>query len=141
MKSLNKYINESLVTEAKVPVNIDKILKEIQSYIDRLIDEETKGYSKQYIEFGDVSTFEYDADTNDLVVYAYGKAYGDSKTYRKELTKKDFDDFSKTATWSRNFRGQLEPYTTNEHGAVKITNMLKEKKVPIKKVTLITQND
>ena len=125
--------------------DIKKKVSEAQKEMNDLGDrEDSDGYSEGYKIFGNVSDFDYDIDTRKLSVYATDKAYGDNPPDRKTvISKKDFDDYDRTSGYTRNYRGEREPFCSNEHGAVSVYMMLKKKGVNVdkNKIKLITHFD
>jgi hypothetical protein len=125
--------------------DIKKKVSEAQKEMNDLGDrEDSDGYSEGYKIFGNVSDFDYDIDTRKLSVYATDKAYGDNPPDRKTvISKKDFDDYDRTSGYTRNYRGEREPFCSNERGAVSVYMMLKKKGVDVdkNKIKLITHFD
>jgi hypothetical protein len=144
--TFNSMDNE-IVFREKIKKDIKKKVSEVQKEMDALWNkEDSKGYLEGYKKFGNIDDFHYDENTKKLYLYATNKDYSSFGTPDEitNITKKDFDDYDKTSGWCNiNYRGKREPFCTNEHGAISIYKMLKEKGVDVdkNKIKLITHFD
>lgn len=126
------------LTKAKVTKIVNDLKKEISDLENQT---DAQDWNLAYLKYGDVYSFDYDYKTKELTTYAASKAYSDVlDSDKKEITKKDWDEYSKTSKWINTFRGR-EPYVSKEHGAITIAKQLMEKGVEVGKIFLVSEYD
>lgn len=126
------------LTKAKVTKIVNDLKKEISDLENQT---DAQDWNLAYLKYGDVYSFDYDYKTKELTTYAASKAYGDvPDSDKKEITKKDWDEYPKTSKWINTFRGR-EPYVSKEHGAITIAKQLMEKGVEVGKIFLVSEYD